>query len=79
MTISVYFIEGSRKSACNNDAFSVVRNENELLTIIPRTALKAGQDSQSLKAAFTAAETAAPGAAAEKITATARKLLGLHL
>jgi hypothetical protein len=79
MTISVYFIEGNRKSACNNDAFSVVRNENELLTIIPRTALKAGQDSTALKTAFTAAETATPGAPAETVTAAARKLLGLRL
>ena len=79
MTISVYFIEGSRKSACNNDAFSVVRNENELLAIIPRTALKSGQDSQSLKTAFATAETATPGAPAEIVTAKARKILGLNI
>lgn len=79
MTISVYFIEGSRKSACKHDAYSVVRNEQEVLTIIPRAALKAGQDSQTLKAAFTAAEDKTPGAPAERVTATARKLLGLNI
>ena len=79
MTISVYFIEGSRKSACKHDAYSVVRNEQEVLTIIPRAALQDGQNSQTLKAAFTTAENTTPGAPAEKVTATARKLLGLNI
>lgn len=79
MTISVYFIEGSRKNACKHDAYSVVRDEREVLTIIPCAALKAGQNSQTLKTAFAAAEDKTPGAPAEKVTATARKLLGLNI
>ena len=79
MTISVYFIEGSRKSACKHDAYSVVRNEREVLALIPCAALKAGQDSQTLKSAFITAESSTPGASAEKVTATACKLLGLNI
>ncbi|MBU0800542.1 MAG: hypothetical protein KKA05_06000 [Alphaproteobacteria bacterium] len=78
MTISVYFIEGSRKNACRHDAFSIVRNERELLDIIPCAALKKGQDSTALAAAFTRVVQDNPAAPAETIKRTARQTLGLH-
>lgn len=77
MSISILFIEGSRKSACRNDAFSVVRNDRELLTIIPCAALKPGQTPRDLAAAFTRALQDRPQAPAEEICRTARRALGL--
>lgn len=80
MTISVLFIEGSRKSACNNNAWSVVRNDRELLAIIPAATLqRAGHDQDALRAAFQTAHNDNPGAPAPQLAAQAQKLLRLKL
>ena len=78
MTITVNFIEGSRKSACRNDAWSVVRNGHEVLDIIPCAALPAGQGSRAVAAAFTRAVQNHPAADAPAVKSAAHRLLGLQ-
>lgn len=80
MTISVLFIAGSRGSACNNDAYSVVRDDRELLAIIPAHDLKrAGHDTDALRTTFQAVNSQYPGAEARAVAHVARKLLGLRI
>lgn len=78
MTISVYFIQGRRGHICNNDALSVVRNERELLDIIPCADLPKGCDGAKIRAAFAGAVNDNPAAPVETIKRHARKELGLR-
>lgn len=80
MTISVLFIEGNRRSVCNNDAWSVVRNDRELIDIIPCAALKDGQGRDSVANAFRKAAAAIneAEAPAETLRVLGRRTLGLR-
>ena len=79
MTITVNFIEGSRKSICRNDAWSVVRNDRELIDIIPCEDLRKGQGPAEIKNAFRQAATATNEvqAPAETLRREGRRALGL--
>lgn len=77
MSISVFFIEGNRKSACRNNAFSIVRNDSELLAIIPCAELKSGQTRNDLATAFNKALQDRPQAPVKEIRRAAYATLGL--
>lgn len=78
MTVEIYFIEGRRGSACNNNAFSAVSysegNTPVLLDIIPAEDLSAAQR-DGLKAAFENALRKTNDV--EKARTLARQTLGL--
>jgi len=58
MSISINFIEGRRGSACTNDAYAVVRNETDLLAIIPAYSLPARTGVPEIRRAFEEASAA---------------------
>lgn len=73
MSISVYYIEGRKGSACNNDAFSIVENERRAIDFVPASS---GLNPVDLKVAFTEAQVAC-GSNVEALCQRARKKLGL--
>lgn len=82
MTISINYIEGNRRSACNNDAYAVVENETDVIAILPVAQLREkGLDATDVKKAFEQAATAITCKNAQKRHARqeahARHLLGL--
>lgn len=82
MTISINYIEGNRRSACNNDAYAVVENGTEVIAIVPAAQLQAkGLSTADLQKAFEKAATTITCKNAQKRHARqeahARHLLGL--
>jgi hypothetical protein len=75
MSIEVNFIRGKSTSACVNNAFSIVRNETNLLDIIPTRNLPKDTTFGTIKSAFEAAIQNNPNAKDATIIKEARKTL----